>query len=65
MAEYIDALCNDAQLAAELSFVDSAAVSGSGGGGVVMCSIVDESVHIPANVVIEFCKEWYSRTLKN
>ena len=64
MAEYIDALCNDAQLAAELSF-ESVTDSGGGGGGVVMCSIVDESVHIPANVVIEFCKEWYSRTLKN
>ena len=66
MCEYIDALCDDAQLAAELSFgaraVESVIIHrGSlSGGGVVMCSIVSESVRVPANVVMEFCKEQYS-----
>ena len=65
MCEYIDALSDDAQLAAELSFgarvVESVTIDrGSLSGGVVMCSIVSESFRVPANVVMEFCKEQFS-----
>ena len=63
MSEYIEALCGDSQLAAELSFgartVESAIEPGSNS-GVVICSVVSESLRIPANVVIEFCKGRYS-----
>ena len=54
MSEYIDALCGDSQLAAELSFGERSK------SGVVMCSIVTDSLRVPANVVIEFCKGRYS-----
>lgn len=58
MSEYLDALCGNAQLAAELSFGARAveSVIDPGSGGVVMCSIVQESVRVPASVVMEFCK---------
>lgn len=62
MSEYLDALCGNAQLAAELSFGARAveSVIDPGSGGVVMCSIVQESVRVPASVVMEFCKGPYS-----
>ena len=62
MSEYIDALCGDSQLAAELSFGERSK------SGVVMCSVVSDSLRVPANVVIEFCKGRYSvksRIIKN
>ena len=63
MSEYLDALCGDDQLAAELSFGMKTVESyfdSEYNSGVVMCSVLNEAVHVPANVVLEFCKEQYS-----